>query len=67
MKLGKNVTSIDYMAFNGCKNLSKIEIGEEGKSDLISIGDNAFSGSGIIQILLPDSVETIRSWCVLWV
>ena len=68
VKLGKNIKSIDTRAFYGCKNLNEIEIeiGEKGKSELTSIGDNAFSGSGIKQILLPDSVKTIRTGCILW-
>ena len=63
VKLGEKVTSIDAYAFKGCSNLSKIEIERTEHSSLISIGQNAFSGTSIKQILLPDSLQTIRYRC----
>lgn len=63
VKLGEKVTSIDAYAFRGCSNLSKIEIERTEHSSLIAIGENAFSGTSIKQILLPDSLQTIRCGC----
>ena len=63
VKLGEKVTSIDAYAFRGCSNLSKIEIERTEHSSLIAIGENAFLGTSIKQILLPDSLQTIRCGC----
>ncbi|MDE6559566.1 MAG: leucine-rich repeat domain-containing protein, partial [Muribaculaceae bacterium] len=47
--------TIGDAAFNGCKNLETVTIPE----GVTSIGDNAFSGSGIKEIEIPGSVTTI--------
>ena len=49
------VTSIAPNAFSGCWPLDEISLPE----GLVTIGDGAFSGSGVKEITLPSSVTTI--------
>ena len=55
--LGKNVTSIPAWGFQSTYKLKSIIIPEDGRVD--SIGANAFNGSGIEKITIPDTVKTI--------
>lgn len=48
------MTDIGATAFNGCKGLSSIDL-----SGVACIGINAFSGSGLTEVILPDSVTTM--------
>lgn len=69
--LSKNLTTIGIGMFAGCQNLSTIKTvdeagnvkGENGKAilpdGLIEIGNFAFSGAGIREITIPESVEKI--------
>lgn len=53
--LGSNVTSVDGWAFALCDNLTEVVISE----GLVDIGQCAFGGIPIKQIIIPNSVEFI--------
>ena len=55
--LGKNVTSIPAWGFQSTYKLKSIIIPEDGNVE--SIGANAFNGSGIEKITIPDTVKSI--------
>lgn len=52
----EGITSIGNNAFKGCTSLTSFTI---GGTDLVSIGDNAFAGTQLKTLMLPDSVKTI--------
>ena len=53
--IGHNVTTIGNLAFDSCDNLTSVNI----PSSISSIGDSAFSGSGLISVNIPDGVSSI--------
>jgi hypothetical protein len=53
--LEKNITSIGYLAFSGCTNLTDVTIG----NSITSIDTYAFSNTGLTAIVIPDSVTSI--------
>ncbi len=56
--VGNGVTSICEDAFKDCVNLSSLEF--EAGSQLNSIGDNAFSGSGLYgRVIIPSNVSAV--------
>jgi hypothetical protein len=56
--IGSSVTTIGNGAFQGCTSLANIII----PNGVTSIGDNAFSGSGLTGITIPNSVTSIGDW-----
>ena len=57
-----NINCVEYIykaAFQGCKKLKSIKLGDR----LISIGEYSFSGSGLKEIVLPDSLEVMGERC----
>lgn len=52
-----SVSSIGNFAFYGCKNLQQVTM--EATSQLTTIGDYAFSCTGITAFEMPDTVETL--------
>ena len=55
IKIPSDVKSIGNNAFSGCKNLEKIELND----GLKSLGAYAFSDTGITEIVIPKTVESI--------
>ena len=51
-----NVQEIEYSAFNRCHSLMRIDLPE----GLKTIGDYAFSGTGITSVVIPKSATLIR-------
>ena len=58
-----NVISIGNGAFYGCSNLSEIIIDDD--SNLVTLGEDAFRGTGIVSLILPGKVETIGNRCFM--
>ncbi len=58
-----SVVTIGSGAFYGCSNLSEIIIGDD--SNLITLGEDAFRGTGIVSLILPGKVETIGNRCFM--
>lgn len=58
IELPDSISIIDNNAFYGCINLTYIFLPE----NLKSIGSCAFENSGIKQILIPKTVETLNTW-----
>lgn len=56
--IGKGLKEIDGYVFGYCTNLKNISI----PSNIISIGSQAFYGSGLTAITIPDSVTSIGSY-----
>ncbi len=54
---GDNVTSIGNYAFDGCVSLSSVKLPDK----LISIGLAAFADTGLKEVVIPDSVQTLES------
>lgn len=52
----KNVTSFGVQAFSYCSNLSSVDL---SSSSLTSIGDDAFSNSGLTSVKLPSGLTSI--------
>lgn len=52
--IGKGITAIPQYLFSNCKALKEVSFG-----NITSIGDNAFSGSGIESITIPEGVTQI--------
>ena len=55
--MGSNVTSIDNSAFESCKNMKSVTLPQT----LTTIGELAFSNSGLTAISIPGAVTTIGS------
>ncbi len=55
--VGKNITTIGKGSFSSLTNLSKAEL----KEGLTSIGENAFAGTSIQTLILPESLSTIAN------
>ncbi|MCI1720437.1 MAG: leucine-rich repeat domain-containing protein [Bacteroidales bacterium] len=53
------VTGIGNGAFEGCENLKSVTL----PATIINIGEEAFSESGIVSIVLPNSVKRIGEFC----
>lgn len=66
MTIPEGVTVIPQSTFANCMSLTKIELPD----GVIDIGQAAFSGSGIIEIVIPASVKRIGQgafgWSKLW-
>ena len=56
--IGDIVTAIGSLAFNYCESLTNIII----PNNVISIGDDAFSGSGLINVYISESVTIIGAY-----
>ena len=59
--LGKNLKAIGDFAFEFCCRLRHIDL----PKGLKGIGENAFAYSGIIEIIIPESVKEIKKCCFL--
>ena len=55
--VGPNLIAIGNQAFEGAKNLSEVMFDEN--STLTTLGDNAFAGTALTEISLPESVTAI--------
>jgi hypothetical protein len=55
--IGKGVTTVANYAFCECNALTNLTFDEN--SELVTIGESAFRQSGVINIVLPDSLKTI--------
>lgn len=55
--IGKGVTTVANSAFCECNALTNLTFDEN--SELVTIGESAFRQSGVINIVLPDSLKTI--------
>ncbi len=55
LTVSAGVAEIEPFAFAGCNNLTSIKL----PSSLKSIGEEAFSGTGISEITIPNGIETI--------
>ncbi len=53
--IGKNVKQIDYAPFEDCTSLKHTVLPE----GLLKIGESAFRGSGLVEIVLPSTLEEI--------
>ena len=53
--MGTELSSINYGAFSGCSNLSSVELPES----LLSIGGMAFHNTVLVEVTIPESVESI--------
>ena len=67
MSIHIGVTTIGNKAFSYCDQLSNLFFGTNlnavGLSNLETIGDYAFEGCSMKQILLPPNVSSIGRWC----
>ncbi len=55
--LSSGLKNMDYSAFYSCTNLTNIELPE----GLLSIGNSAFYGSGLLEVTIPETVNTLGS------
>ncbi len=55
------ISAIGNGAFRECRNLKSVTI----SSDVTSIGQDAFNGSGLINITIPDNVQSIGDFAFL--
>lgn len=62
-KVSADIASIGDSAFLNCKNLTKLTFAEDTgfKSVAYSIGENAFSGTGIKEVILPINIKNVAS------
>lgn len=56
------VKTIDSSAFSGCNLLSSVTftVGEDKKSVLEKIGDSAFANTALTEMILPETVDTLK-------
>ncbi len=54
-----NVTAIGQVAFAGCNELTQVNF----PNGLLSVGSWAFDGSGLTEVILPNSVTTLKMSC----
>ncbi len=55
------VVSIGDDAFNGCGSLSSIDLMDSGLGSYHSIGNNAFSGTMMTELTLPETIKDINA------
>ncbi|MCR4691886.1 MAG: leucine-rich repeat domain-containing protein, partial [Lachnospiraceae bacterium] len=58
VKVGNNIKEISDNAFSGCVNLKSVDL---SKANIEIIGKNAFKGTKLKTVTLPDTVKTVKA------